>query len=180
MILILSCSSKNDYINETKTSSPEEMYKKGMELANNKNLDSAKIEFKKITDSYPLSNEGIQSEIMIAFIEYSKLNYFDAILKFNKIINTYPSYKDIEYVYYMRALCYYEQIKNSKLDGSYNIKALNNFELIINRFPNSKYSKDSQQKIIFIKENIAAKHMNIAFFYFNQQVTRCLYILNAY
>ena len=36
-------------------------------------------------------------------------------------------------------------------------------------FPDSKYAKDSQQKIILLKENIAAKHMNIGMFYLNQK-----------
>ena len=35
----------------------------------------------------------------------------------------------------------------------------------INYFPNSKYAKDSQQKIILVKSNIAAKHMSIGRFY---------------
>ena len=65
----------------------------------------------------------------------------------------------------MRALCYYEQIKNENLDGRNNILAIENFEQIINRFPDSKYARDSEQKILFVKENMAAKHMNIAIFY---------------
>ena len=29
-----------------------------------------------------------------------------AILKFNRIINRYPSHNNIDYAYYMRAICY--------------------------------------------------------------------------
>ena len=36
---------------------------------------------------------------------------------------------------------------------------------VINRFPNSEYAKDSYQKIILVKSNIAAKHMSIGRFY---------------
>ena len=50
-----------------------------------------------------------------------------------------------------------------------NQEAMENFNQIINRFPESKYARDSQQKIIFVKENIAAKHMDIALFYLNQK-----------
>ena len=49
-----------------------------------------------------------------------------------------------------------EKISNEELDGSNNIKALENFNQVINRFPNSKYARDSQQKIILVKSNIAA------------------------
>jgi len=69
----------------------------------------------------------------------------------------------------MRALSYFEQIKESNLDGRNNDLALKNFQQIIDRFPESKYARDSEQKILFIKENIAAKHMNIAIFYQNEK-----------
>ena len=49
---------------------------------------------------------------MIAFIDYVGMNYEDSIYKFNKIIKRYPSHKNIDYAYYMRAMCYYEQIEN--------------------------------------------------------------------
>ena len=55
---------------------------------------------------------------------------------------------------------------------------MENFNQIINRFPESKYARDSQQKIIFVKENIAAKHMDIALFYLNQK--KYLAALNRY
>ncbi len=40
---------------------------------------------------------------------------------------------------------------------------------MLNRFPESEYAKDSRQKLIFINENIAAKDMEVAIFYLNQQ-----------
>jgi outer membrane protein assembly factor BamD len=78
----------------------------------------------------------------------------------------------------MRAMCYFEQIKHEALDGKNNQEAMENFNQIINRFPESKYARDSQQKIIFVKENIAAKHMDIALFYLNQK--KYLAALNRY
>ena len=54
----------------------------------------------------------------------------------------------------MRALAYYEQISHEGLDGEYNKLALENLNQVIIRFPNSKYAKDSNQKIILVKSNI--------------------------
>jgi outer membrane assembly lipoprotein YfiO len=69
----------------------------------------------------------------------------------------------------MRARCYYEQIENEQLYGLYNELSLQNFNEITNRFPNSEYAQDNTQKILFIQENIAAKHMNIGMFYLKQK-----------
>ena len=124
------------------------MYINAMNKYNANQLDEAIIVFNEIERLYPLSNEAIQSQIMSAFIDYANLNYDDAIYKFSRIVNKYPSLKNIDYVYYMKALCYYEQISHEELDGKNNYLALENLEQLIKRFPNSKYAKDARQKVI--------------------------------
>jgi len=168
-IFNISCSSKKNNSENNNINSPESLYELAILELDNKNYDLAEVKFNDIEKQYPLSNEAIQAQIMLAFLEYLKLNYEEAIFKFNRIINLYPSHKNIDYVYYMRAMCYFEQIDNEYLDGNNNTKALENFNQIVNRFPNSEYARDSEQKIIFVKENMAAKHMNIGLFYSNQK-----------
>ena len=56
--------------------------------------DEAKLKFEEIIYEFPLSNEGIQSQIMLAFIDYLKLDYLESIYKFNRIIKLYPSHKN--------------------------------------------------------------------------------------
>ena len=167
-LTIFNCSSNDNKVDKSLTNNQETadlMYIDAMNKFNEKQLDEAIIIFKEIERLYPLSNEAIQSQIMSGFIDYSNLNYDDAIYKFSSIINKYPSLKNIDYVYYMKALCYYEQISHEGLDGKFNDLALENLNQVINRFPNSQYSKDSYQKIVLVKSNIAAKHMSIARFY---------------
>ena len=164
-----SCSQKEKISGTAGSETPENIYILAMQDLDKKNYDNAKLLFEEIEFYFPLSNEAVQSQIMLAFIEYAKMNYDLAIFKFDRVINRYPSHKNIDYAYYMKAMCFFEQIENEYLDGNNNMKALENFNQIINRFPESKYTRDSEQKIVLIKENIAAKHMNIAMFYLNQE-----------
>lgn len=160
------CSSnKENNFDPSGNANPITIYKNALQDLKANNFDEASFQFEKITTLYPLSNEGIQSQIMLGYIDYLKMDYNRAIYKFEKVIKQYPSHKNIDYAYYMKALCYYEQIENANLDGQYNTLSLENFNEIVNRFPNSQYTKDSYQKIIAINENIAAKHMNIGLFY---------------
>ena len=167
--LNISCSQNNQNVKNTSSKTPENLYALAMQDLEKENYEKAKVLFDEIEFNFPLSNEAIQSQIMIAFIEYAQMNYDEAIFKLNRIINRYPSHKNIDYAYYMKAICYFEQIENEYLDGSYNTEALENFNQVINRFPESKYARDSEQKIILIKENIAAKHMDVALFYLKQK-----------
>ena len=167
--LIISCSQNNSDVKNINSETPENLYALAMQDLEKDNYGKAKVLFDEIEFNFPLSNEAIQSQIMIAFIEYAQMNYDEAIFKLNRIINRYPSHKDIDYAYYMKAICNFEQIEGEYLDGSYNTEALESFKQVINRFPESKYARDSEQKIILIKSNIAAKHMDVALFYLKQK-----------
>lgn len=167
---LYSCTNKDIISNNEKIfETPESLYKIAMVSLQEENYEDAFLQFNNIYNKFPLSNEAIQSQLMMAFIEYVRMNYSEAIFKFNQIISRYPSHKNIDYAFYMKAISYFEQIENEELDGYNGVKALENFNQIINRFPESKYTRDSEQKIILVKENIAAKHMKIALFYYNQK-----------
>jgi len=170
-VFCLSCSS-NDSNTKAKKSenikTPEEMYITAKNFFDTKNYELSYQEFTELKKLYPLSNEAIQAEIIIGFINYLKMDYDTALIEFEKIINKYPSHKNLDYVYYMIAMCNYEQINHHSLDGVYNELALENFQQVVKRFPNSEYAKDSNQKIILVKSNKAAKHMDIGRFYLKQ------------
>ncbi len=171
MILVTLISCSNSFNNSKKNNleaefpSAENLYIEAMSHFDKQQFNKAESNFQNIIRIYPLSNEAIQSQIMSGFIDYIKLDYDSAIFKFSKLIKKYPSLKNIDYVYYMLALSYYEQISHEGLDGEYNQLALDNLNQVISRFPNSKYAKDSYQKMILVKSNIAAKHMAIGRFY---------------
>ena len=168
LYICISCSNNNNSNidkNKNLLSQPETLYKLAKINFDDQNFELAREQFKEINKLFPLSNEAVQSEIMIAFIDYVQMDYSNAILNYKKIINKYPSHKDLDYIYYMIAMCNYEQLQHEALDGYYNNLALNSFNQVIKRFPDSKYAKDSRQKIILVKSNIAAKHMEIGKFY---------------
>ena len=167
--LIISCTQTNENIEKTVSKTPENLYALAIKDLKKEDYEKAQVLFDEIEFNFPLSNEAIQSQIMTAFIKYAQMNYDEAIFKLDRIINRYPSHNSIDYAYYLKAICYFEQIENEYLDGRKNVEALENFNQVINRFPESKYARDSDQKIILIKENIAAKHMDIALFYLKQK-----------
>ncbi len=170
ILFVIGCSSNNETkVTEDEIKSPEEIYIIANTYFNNKNYELAILEFDRLKKLYPLSNEAIKAELNLGFISYLKLDYDDAILKFERMISKYPSHKDLDYIYYMRAMCNYEQITHHGLDGNFNDLALKNFNEVISRFPNSKYAKDSVQKIVLVKSNQAAKHLEIGRFYLKEK-----------
>jgi len=167
---LTSCANKENLdLEQTSIGLPEEEYIEAKLLLDDDKFDEALASFNKIEKKYPLSNWAIKSKIMIIFIDYLKLDYENASLKIEKFIIKYPDYKDIDYVYYLRALTAYEQIKNPELDTSNTMKSQKYFEELIRRFPQSKYSKDGMQKIILIKTVLAGKDMHVGLYYLEQK-----------
>ena len=88
LYLCISCSNNtNSNINKNKNllNEPETLYKLAKITFDNQNLELAREQFKEINKLFPLSNEAIQSEIMIAFIDYIQMNYDNAILNLSLI-----------------------------------------------------------------------------------------------
>ena len=168
LFFILSCSNNDSNISKENIRESDEIFISAMTLFDKKNYVLANSEFNELIKFYPLSNEAIESEIMIGFIHYLTLNYEDAITQFERFKVKYPAHKNLEYIFYMIAMCYYEQITHHGLDGKFNDYALESFNQVIIRYPDGDYAKDSRQKIVLIKSNQAAKHMDIGRFYLKE------------
>ena len=80
---IISCSSNSNKatnnIEKIEILTPETKFAEAMLMFDNQNFDEANIIFKNIERLYPLSNEGIQSQIMSGFIDYIRVDYDLAI-----------------------------------------------------------------------------------------------------
>ena len=91
LYLCVSCSgnNSNSIIDKDKNllNEPENLYKLAKLSFDQQNFEMARNQFMEIKKLFPLSNEAIQSEIMIAFIDYVQMNYDSAILNYRKIIN---------------------------------------------------------------------------------------------
>jgi len=106
---------------------------------------------------------------MAAYAYYSQDYYGDSIAELERFIRVYPSYKDLDYAYYLLALSHYEQIVDEKKDTQSIIKAKETFKFIIKNFPNTKYAIDSEFKLDLVEEILASKEMYIGRYYFKKE-----------
>ena len=102
---------------------------------------------------------------MSAYVKY-KLNAYDSSISASKrYIELHPGANDIDYAFYLIALCYYEQINDFRRDQTNTKDAEIYFNSLIRRFPNSEYTKDSKLKLDLVKDHLAAREMNVGRIY---------------
>ena len=61
-------------------------------------------------------NGHLNQHLMAAYSYYSQDYYGDAIAELERFIKVYPNHKNLDYAYYLLAICYYEQIVDEKKD----------------------------------------------------------------
>ena len=147
----------------------QETYKEGIESLESGDVLFAAKKFNEVEILFPQSIWAPKSALMAAYAYYSQDFYGDSIAEVERFIRVYPSYKDLDYAYYLLALSHYEQIVDEKKDTQSIIKAKETFEFIIKNFPNTKYATDSEFKLDLVEEILASKEMYIGRYYFNKE-----------
>ena len=172
-VLFVSCSKETIKKSTIKEKSLElqvqEAYKEGMEALDSGDVLYAAKKFNEAEILFPQANSAPQSALMAAYSYYTQDYYGDAIAELQRFLKVYPTSKDLGYVYYLLAICYYEQIVDEKKDLQSIINAKKNFNIILKNYPNTEYAIDAEFKIDLINDILAAKEMYLGRYYFDKK-----------
>ena len=144
-------------------------YEEGIEALEGGDVLYAAKKFNEAEILFPQGKWASKSALMAAYSYYTQDYYGDAIAELERFIKVYPLHKNLDYAYYLLAICYYEQIVDEKKDLQSIIKARKNFQFIIKNYPNTQYALDSEFKIDLINDILAAKEMYIGRYYFDKK-----------
>ena len=173
LLFVASCSKEEVKKSIIKEKSLElqvfEAYKEGKESLEGGDVLFAAKKFNEAEKLFPQSEWAPRSALMAAYSYYAQDYYGDAIAELERFIRVYPISKNLNYAYYLLAICYFEQIVDEKKDTQSIINAKNTFEILINNYPNSDYALDAKFKIDLINDILSAKEMYVGRFYFEKK-----------
>ncbi len=164
--LLTGCSSAPDGESHL---SAEQLYDQAYKNLNKTRYVKAAETFEKIELEHPYSKWATKAKLMGAYAYYKDQKYDDAILSLDRFIKYHPGNKDIAYAYYMKGLCYYEQIVGVEKDQDNTRKAEEAFRQVIVRFPDTDYAKDARLKMDLITDHLAGQEMEVGRYYLNRQ-----------
>ncbi len=160
-----SCASKKVTENKLDNLTPEKLYNEGLDYVKKASYKKSITYFERINQEYPYSPLASKAQLMEAYAYYKTAKFEYAVAALDDYISLYPGEKNIEYVYYLKALCYYDQIVNVKLDQLGTEKAKEALAEVINRFPDSDYARDASFKMNLVLDHLAGKEMEVGRFY---------------
>jgi outer membrane protein assembly factor BamD len=144
------------------------LYNNGIDALNQQRYTTASDQFNAVEQNYPFSPWAAHAQLMNGYAQYLNNHYTDAIGTLNRYIQLHPTSPDLAYAYYLRALCYYEQISDIQRDQRDTVDAMNALQEVVNRFPATAYARDSQLKIDLCVDHLAGKEMAIGRWYQEQ------------
>lgn len=164
LFLLVGCAGSKD--KDTIADQPVEvLYRNAKTAFDSKDYKTAATMFDDVERQHPYSQWATKAKLMSAFSSYQAGNYDAAIITLDSFIELHPGHPDIAYAYYMRAICYYEQIVDVGRDQELTDKAGKAFEEVMRRFPDTAYARDAKFKNDLTRDHLAGKEMEIGRFY---------------
>jgi len=146
-----------------------EAYTEGLNALDGGDVLYAAKKFNEAESLFPQSDWAPRAALMAAYSYYTQDYYGDAIAELLRFKKIYPLYDQLDYVNYMLAICYYEQIVDEEKDLQSLINSQQYFQIVINEYPESTYTIDAKFKIDYINDILAAKEMYIGRYYLNKK-----------
>ncbi len=166
--VLAACASDNDEDLLKKDNPPEVIYNSAAAALDAKEYTRATKLFEEVERQHPYSEWATQAQIMAAYASYEDQRYDEAILSLDRFVELHPGNKDVDYAYYLKAVCYYEQISDVRRDQEMTEQALEALETVIRRFPDSRYVRDAKLKRDLALDHLAGKEMEIGRYYLNR------------
>jgi outer membrane protein assembly factor BamD len=126
--------------------------------------------FNQVEVNYPYSTWATHAELLHGYAEFREQNFDSAVGALNRYIELHPASADAAYAYYLRALCYYEQIEDVQHDQTFTLEAVQALQDVVTRFPDSAYARDARIKLRLAQNRLAGHEMSIGRFYERQNL----------
>ncbi|MBL6933503.1 MAG: outer membrane protein assembly factor BamD [Rhodospirillales bacterium] len=168
LFLVTACAFEDAVVPEYVERPVDEIYNEALNVLQEGDFELAATMFDEVERQHPYSNWATKAQLMSAYSYYQDDSYDSAIVALDRFIQLHPSNADVPYAYYLKALCYYEQISDVTRDQKMTELALQTLGELTKRFPTSKYAKDAKLKLDLTNDHLAGKEMEIGRYYLTQ------------
>ena len=167
------CAGRRD--NVVQDNGPEAMYVKGRNAMQGANYAGAIQAFMALQSRYPFAPETRQAQLDLIYLYYKSQQPESAVDAAEQFERENPTHPRVDYCLYMKGRVYFDQAPNIlekifKVDLSVRppkdtLKSFSTFQELIRRFPDSEYVPDARQRMVFLRNRLAAYENHVADYY---------------
>jgi outer membrane protein assembly factor BamD len=156
----------------------DQMYSTAKAALVDNNLNKAIKYYERLIARFPFGPYTEQSDLELAYAQYKIGKPEDGYSTINRFIKTYPTQKHIDYAYYLRGIINFDRDKGvldkyanqdmTKRDQGNTLQSFEDFNELVTKFPNSRYSADARQRMIYLRDNLAKAQLHVAEYYLSR------------
>lgn len=143
----------------------EVIYQQAARSMERKRYDDAVELFGEVERQHPYSAWARRAILMKAFAQYQQNDYDEAVTTLDQFISLHPGNKDAPYAYYLKAMCFYERIRDVGRDQDFTNNAVASLNDVVRRYPQSEYARDARLKLDLTFDHLAGKEMYVGRYY---------------
>lgn len=144
------------------------LYNAGFQRLERERWLDAVAYFQEVERQHPYSEWSRRAILMQMYAFYRQGRYQDAIAAADRFIQLYPGSPSASYAFYMKGVCYFEQIVDVGRDQASTGQALLALRDVARRYPGTPYAADALVKIDMVNDQLAGKEMAIGRWYQRQ------------
>jgi outer membrane protein assembly factor BamD len=161
-VVLVACASKPE---GELTGSVGKLYNDGLNQLQHSKYSQAVHSFEELERQYPYSGWAIRAEMMAIYTHYKAGEYDEAASGADAFIKMHPGHKDLPYIYYLKGMSSYARIRDVTRDQNHTQAALDAFDEVVNRFPDSEYARDAKLKATLCRDHLAGGEMQVGRYY---------------
>lgn len=192
---LAACGPAKDDIDPTAEWSVERFYSEARNELAKKNYLTAIEYYETLESRFPFGKYATQAQIDVAYAYYKFNEPDSAITALDRFIKLHPRHPSVDYAYYLKGLSNFGRGGTildvlverdlSAFDKNLMLVAYNDFKLLLQRFPGSRYAVDAKKRMIYLRDEIAKADFETASFYASREAwvavaNRTRFILQNY
>jgi len=177
-IMLTACGASKE-IDVTADWSADQLYRNAKRNLENKDYLTAIEQYEILESRYPFGKFATQAQLDVAYAYYKYDEPEAAVVAIERFIKLNPRHKAVDYAYYLRGLVNFERGGSiidvvherdlSDYDKTQLQTAFNDFQLLLRKYPKSKYARDARQRLVFLRNEIARADLKIAQYYVSRE-----------
>ena len=175
--LLAGCASNDTTSDEGKYAgvAERELYDRARDALDNNRFNIAVERLEALDTRYPFGEHAEQAQLELIYAYYKNDDWEEARAAASRFIRLHPDHPQVDYAYYLRGLAAWQAgrfslerlrlIDISKRDLGATRDAYGDFRELIQRYPQSEYAPDAQQRIVYLRELLARHELHVADYY---------------
>ena len=152
----------------------DQLYRLARESLESADYAEAQLRYDALIERYPFTDHAVQAELEKIYSLHKQYQPDEALQAADRFLREHPRHANADYVQYIKGVIDSERdegllsalpLDDSKEDVSNSRKAYDEFSLLLQKYPASRYNADASARMVALRNRIAGNEMHVVRFY---------------